>query len=44
MDFMNAAEPRIAERCQAIILEELTEAGVAFAQEFPEAPRGPAGT
>ena len=25
--------------CEAIILEELTAAGVKFAQEFPEAPR-----
>jgi hypothetical protein len=30
---------RAAQRCEAIIIEELTGAGAAFAGEFPEAPR-----
>jgi len=33
------AEQRAAERCEAIILDELTAAGVRFATEFPEAAR-----
>ena len=41
---IGAAAERVAERCQAIILGELTAVGVKFAREFPDAPRGPAFT
>ncbi len=40
VELVNAATERAAERCEAIILEELTAAGVAFAAEHPDAPRG----
>jgi hypothetical protein len=33
------AEQRAAERCEAIILDELTAAGARFASEFPDAAR-----
>ena len=36
---MDAASARAADRCEAIILDELTAAGVAFAQVHPDAPR-----
>jgi hypothetical protein len=38
-DLLREAEERAVARCEAIILDELTAAGVAFAAEFPEAPR-----
>lgn len=36
---INDAIARATERCEAIILEELTAAGVQFAAEHPDAPR-----
>ena len=34
------ALPRAAARAEEVIVEELTAAGVRFAEEFPDAPRG----
>jgi len=39
---VSEAADRATERCEAIILDAMTAAGVAFAAEFPEAPRGEA--
>ncbi len=39
MSLMDEAIERAATRCEAIILEELTGAGVTFAAEYPDAPR-----
>jgi hypothetical protein len=36
---LEAAEHRAAERARAIIIKEATRAAVAFAAEFPDAPR-----
>jgi hypothetical protein len=38
-ELTTAAVERAADRCAAIILDELTAAGVAFAAEHPDAPR-----
>lgn len=39
MALTDAACERAAARCEAILLEEITAAGVAFATEFPDAVR-----
>lgn len=36
----DAATARAADRAEAIIVEEIVAAGLAFAAEFPDAPRG----
>ena len=36
---LRPAVDRAASRCEAIIIDELTAAGVQFAQEYPDAPR-----
>ena len=38
--YIDEARARALERCQPVILDVIAEAGVAFAQEFPDAPRG----
>jgi hypothetical protein len=38
-DHLRIATRRAADRCEAIILEELTAAGLRFAAEYPDAPR-----
>jgi hypothetical protein len=38
-ELVTAAIDRATERCEAIILDEVTAPGIAFAKEFPEAPR-----
>ncbi|MBA2555898.1 MAG: hypothetical protein H0V12_00885 [Chloroflexi bacterium] len=38
-ELVTGAIDAAATRCEAIILEELTAAGVAFAAEYPDAPR-----
>lgn len=41
-DLARAAIERAIERCDAVILDELTAAGVRFAMEHPDAPRAAA--
>ena len=37
---VDEAEARAVARCEAIIVDELAAGGLAFAAEFPDAPRG----